>query len=68
MENDCCCMDELLYMMGLLFVDAECCSLVDVFGRSLIENIGIVGDGILDKTLWLPTTWAIRLKQVNIYI
>lgn len=52
MEYDCCCIDELLlYMIGLVVVVVGCCSLVDVFGRSLIENIGIVGDGKLDKTL-----------------
>lgn len=44
-------MDELLNMIGLVIVEVECCSLVDVFGRSFIENIDIVGDGNLGKIL-----------------
>lgn len=54
-ENDCCCIDELLNKIGLVILVFECCSLVDVFGRLLIENIGMVGDGILDRTLRLST-------------
>jgi len=67
-ENDCCCMDELLNKIGLVVLVFECCSLVDEFGRLLIENIGIVGDGILDKTLRLPTIWAVMvIKNGNQY-
>lgn len=57
-------MDELLlYMMGLVVVVVECCSLVDVFGRSLIEYNGTVGDGKLDRTLCAPTIWAVKRKR-----
>jgi hypothetical protein len=58
-ENDCCCIDELLNKIGLVVLVFECCSLVDVFGRLLIENMGMVGDGILDRTLRLSTICAV---------
>jgi len=68
-ENDCCCIDELLNNIGLVVLAFECCSLVDVFGRLLIENIGMVGDGILDKTLRLSTIWAVMvIKKMAINI
>jgi len=68
-ENDCCCIGELLNKIGLVFLVFECCSLVDVFGRLLIENIGMVGDGILDKTLRLSTIWAVMvIKKMSINI